>query len=101
MHWLLKASVAALLAGNAADTATSWGHYETNSTLAGSDGRFGARAVGIKIGVTGALLVGEYFIVRKHPEREKFFAIANFAVGAELSRQAIKNYEVTHYVRGY
>lgn len=92
----MKWSLAALLAGNAADTATSWGQHETNPILRGRDGKFDAGSTGIKFGITGALIGAELLLSRHHPTAEKAFVVANFAVGGVMAGTAVQNYQIAH-----
>jgi len=89
-----QASVAALVAGNAADAATSWGKYETNGALRGSGLAFGGRALGVKCGITAGLLLPQFILMRRHPEAVKATAAINFTAAAVLGLQAAHN---THY----
>src|ERR1700676_884249 len=50
-----KISLAPVLASQAVDVASSYGMRELNTVLAGPDGRFGARAAGIKLSATAGL----------------------------------------------
>ena len=76
-HSIWKASLAAVVAGNAGDAATSWGKGETNPGLrTGTPGVFGARSIAIKGGITTAVLIPQ--LILKHRHAEKAMAIVNF-----------------------
>ena len=84
-------SEAALIAGRAADVATSWGGHETNPVL--GRGRYGARQASIEFAATGAALVVEEMAAR-HRAPAKHMAITNLATGAVLGGIAVRNTRV-------
>lgn len=90
-HKFYKASVAAFVAGNALDTASSFGPGRETNPLLARGGQFTAGSAGIKLGIASGILVGEYFLMRKHPELEKPLGVANFGIGAALTGVAIHN----------
>src|SRR5262249_20024560 len=51
-----KRSLMPFAASQALDVASSWGMRERNPLLAGGDGRFGAKAAGVKIGAAAAIV---------------------------------------------
>ena len=57
---LWKASLAAVAAGAAADSVSSWGRCQRNPVLANGSGRFSARGLAIKLAVTGVVLGNQY-----------------------------------------
>ncbi len=83
-------SICAMVAATALDAGTSWGKYETNSLLASSDGKFGAKGITMKAGFAGAVIVPQIFLRKRKDLRTKF-AIANFAEAAAFSGIAIHN----------
>lgn len=88
-------SVVAVLAAQAADSASSWGAIELNPILAPQRGmRFDGRAAGIKFGITGALLLTEYVVVRRNPDRGRAFAKLNWGLAAVTSAIAVRNIAV-------
>ncbi|MGA2591691.1 MAG: hypothetical protein ABSH32_17390 [Bryobacteraceae bacterium] len=93
-HRIWQASVAAVLAGNSADAATSWGKYETNGALRGSGLAFGGRALGLKCGITAGLLLPQFVLMRRHPQAVKATAAINLSAAAVLGLQAAHN---THF----
>jgi hypothetical protein len=99
-----KASVAALAGASAVDAASSWGGHELNPLLRGTNGNFGGRAVAIKAGLAGGILVGQYFALR-HTARGgetggpggntyATFGVVNFAAAAVLGGVAARNYGI-------
>jgi hypothetical protein len=85
-HW----SMAVLAAANAADVASSVGHYELNPVL--GSGRFGMRSAGIKIGISAATLGVEYLIVRRHPEAMRKTAYVNIGLAGVTAGIAAGNF---------
>ena len=75
------------------DAATSWGRHEGNGLLAQSDGSFGPRGVGIKVGVAAASLVPQ-IVFRKHKELRIPFTVGNFAEAGIFAGTAIHNLNV-------
>src|ERR1035441_11074879 len=73
---LWRASVAALGPGTAMDVESSWHKHELNSTLAGSNGTFGAQGALLKLGMQGALVGIEYLLARRHPSARLYRAVS-------------------------
>lgn len=88
---LYKWSVAALVAGNVADVASSWGRPEANPILARNHSNFGGSALAVKSGITGGMLVFQYFMTKKHPETKKSFMWTNFVSAGILGGVAARN----------
>ncbi|MBX9603845.1 MAG: hypothetical protein K2X35_22755 [Bryobacteraceae bacterium] len=88
-------SVLAVVAAQAGDSVSSWGAVELNPVLAPRPGmRFDGRAAGVKFGIIGALLLTEYVIVRRNPERSKRFTRLNWGLAAVTSAIAARNFAV-------
>lgn len=85
---VFKWSLAALMAGNAADGVSSWQRPEMNPILGP---QFNSRAVAIKFGIVGATALLERALVKKHPELAKGFAVANFTAAGVFTGVAIRN----------
>ena len=83
-----KVSVAAFVAMQAADTATSYGYPEANA-LYGA--RFGTRGVAIKALIAVAVPLVERRIVRRHPNLERAFTAANLGVAGATARAVVYN----------
>ncbi len=88
---LYNTSVAALIAANSVDAASSWGQREANPLLGE---RFGGRSAAIKFGGTAGALAAQYFVLRRHPGARRRAALVNFAVSGALSAVAIHNYTI-------
>jgi hypothetical protein len=87
-------SLAALAAGNIADAHSSWGKLEANPVLAGAQGRFDWRSVGIKIGIQAPMVGFQLWQAHKHPSPSLYrgYTVTNFAVGGALGAVSIHNY---------
>lgn len=85
-------SCAALIAGQAADIASSYGHFESNPLLRGPDGRFGPRGMAIKVGVTGGVVLTQWLILRRYPKYASVLAGINFGAAAVTTTVAIGNW---------
>ena len=73
---------------------SSYGMREMNPMLAGSDGRFGAKGAGIKLGATAGLLGVEYLIVRKYPRAARVFTKVNWSVSIVTTGFAAHNFAI-------
>jgi hypothetical protein len=91
-HKLYQASVAALVAGNAADAASSWGKFETNPTL--GRGTFGARQTGIKLGAMAVGLAYQHWQVARRPAKAESFALGNLSMAAVFAAVAVHNLHI-------
>jgi hypothetical protein len=89
-----KLSLIPLAASQALDVSSSWGMRELNPVLAGDNGRFGAQAATVKLGVAGAFAGVQYLIVRKFPRTTRAFAKINWAGAALTSGFAVHNYAI-------
>ena len=89
-----KFSLAPVFASQALDVASSYGMREVNPMLAGSDGRFGAKGAGIKLGATAGLLGVEYLIVRKYPRSARVFTKVNWSVSIVTTGFAAHNFAI-------
>src|ERR1700733_5237160 len=88
-----RASQAMLVAGNAADIASSWGKYETNPLLR-TGPRFGFGSAAVKLGIVAGGLAVQQYMLHKSPNKAAFFATANFAVAGVLGVVAVHNSSV-------
>jgi hypothetical protein len=89
-----KLSLVPLAASQALDASSSWGMRELNPVLAGPDGRFGARAATVKLGVVGAFVGIEYLLVKKYPHAARAFEKINWAGAAVTTSFAAHNYMI-------
>jgi len=86
---LYRWSAAALVAGNAADVASTAGRQEGNPAL--GRGTFGVSQVVVKAAIVSGSLITQHFILKRHPENAKAVAIANFAMGGAFGGLAVRN----------
>lgn len=88
-------SLAALAGSQAADVATSWGGHESNPILRGPNGRFGGRAIGLKIGIMGGTVALQQLLRRKRPGKfEQSMALGNLAGAGLTGWQAGRNIQI-------
>ena len=87
-------SLAPLFAAQTLDATSSYGMRELNPLLAGSNGGFGMKAVGIKFAAVGGFAAVETVLVRKHPHTAKLFTILNWTVAGVTSSFAVHNYSI-------
>jgi hypothetical protein len=91
---LWTASAITYTGAMAADAASSWNHYELNPVLQDRTGRFNGRGLAIKTGITGAVLLGEWLILRRRPSLARAVTIINFGVAAPVMAVAIHNFAI-------
>jgi len=84
LYWV---SVAAMAAGAAADSATSWRQYELNPMLRGKDGRLGKKGVSIKAAIAGGTVVAQWLCGKRS---RKLFTKVNFAIAGCSSGLALR-----------
>jgi len=89
-----KMSIAPVLASQGLDAASSYGMRELNPMLAGSDGTFGAKGIGIKLGGAAAILGMEYLIVRHNNRAAHIFTKINWAVSIMTTGFAAHNFAI-------
>jgi hypothetical protein len=87
-------SVAAVLAGSVADTASGWKSEEANPVLAGTGKQFGAESVAIKSGLVGVSLLIQYIALRHRPDLYKRMAWLNLVTAGALGGVAGHNVSV-------
>lgn len=93
-------ALTALAAASAADAHSSWGRPERNALLRGPDGRFGARALGIKLGVVGAAGLAQWLALRYRPRWEGSLAALNFTLAAWTGGVGASNFVRTSRAGG-
>ena len=91
---LYRWSVAAVVAANAADIASSWRGQEANPVVAGGGSQFGMRSVAIKSGFVATSLLVQNVVLRHRPDLHKRMAWLNFATAGVLGGVARHNYSV-------
>lgn len=91
--WLtpMRAFEISLAGGIVADATSSWGCFESNPLLRSADGRFGAKGVAIKAGISGGGLLLAHLLHRKYPKLEKPLTFAFGGGSAWLHGVAIRN----------
>lgn len=87
-------SVAAVLAGSVADTASGWKTEEANPVVAGTGKQFGAQSVSIKSGLVGVSLLIQYIALRHRPDLYKRMAWMNLVTAGALGGVAGHNVSV-------
>ena len=89
-----KLSLIPLIASQTLDVTSSYGLRELNPLLASSNGQFGAKAAGIKIGATAGIVALEYLIVKAHPGARNIFSKLNWSGAVVTSAFAVHNYSI-------
>lgn len=84
-------SVMAIMAGNVADTASSWHHAEANPILAGPGAAFSTRSAVLKAGFLGASLFIEHWALKHNPQLYRRLAWMNVAIAGGLGGVAMHN----------
>ena len=86
-HW----SIAAMLAANVADVASSWSQQEANPLVAGGGAQFGTTSVAIKTGFVATSLLIQHVALRHRPDLYKKLAWMNFGTAGVLGGVAKYN----------
>lgn len=89
-HILLKWAITTLLAGNAADNASSWGQHEVNPIM--GVGRYATNQTAIKFGVTGLAIGVQLWLIKHHPQTEQEIVVEDFVVGGAMAGLATRNF---------
>lgn len=92
-HTLWHVSQAMLVAGDAADAASSWGKVEGNP-LVRSGQRFSYGSLAIKMVALGGGLAAQRYVLHKAPDKAPLFAAANLATAGMLGIVADHNMHV-------
>lgn len=88
---LYRWSIAAALAANVADIASSWSLQEGNPVVAGGGSQFGVTSVAIKSGFVATSLVIQHIALRHRPDLYKKLAWLNFGTAGVLGGVAHYN----------
>jgi hypothetical protein len=88
---LYRWSLAAVAAGNAADTFSSWHHPEANLFLANPGTNFDGRSVALKSAFIGASFLIEHWALKHNTGLYRPLAWLNFAIGGALGGVAAHN----------
>jgi len=91
---LYRWSIAAVVAANAADVATSWSQQEANPVIARGGAEFGATSMAIKTGFVAASLVIQHVALRHRPDLYRKLAWLNFGTAGVLGGVANYNMRV-------
>ena len=91
---LYRWSLAAVAAGNAADTFSSWHQPEANPLLAGPGSEFDGRSVLLKSALVGASLLVEHWALHQNPRLYRTFAWLNFTIAGVLGGVVAHNMEL-------
>jgi hypothetical protein len=81
----------AMWAGAAVDAGSSCGQIEGNGLLAGRDGKFGAKGLGIKIWINGGVTVVTVVVAKKWPRLRRAMVVVNGIVGGAQMGAGISN----------
>jgi hypothetical protein len=84
-------SVMAIVAGNAADTVSSWHHPEANPVLANPGAAFDTRSVALKAAFLGGSLLIEHWALSHNPRLYRRLAWMNVAIAGGLGGVAMYN----------
>jgi len=88
---LYRWSIAAAIAGNAADVASSWHQQEANPLVAGGGAQFGVTSIAIKSGFVATSLVIQHIALRHRPDLYRKLAWLNFGTAGVLGGVAKYN----------
>lgn len=87
-------SSVALVAASFADVHSSWGKLESNGLLKSSNGTFGAKGFGIKMGLVSGVLLTQYVMVDKSPKLANALTWSNYGMAAVKTGVAARNYTI-------
>lgn len=95
-RWQWKAHLADTaihLGATSLDAASSWGRVELNPVLRSSDGRFGARGLGIKLGIFAGVELVKWRLSKRYP-RERWVRALSLGPAAAFGGVAVRNWSV-------
>jgi hypothetical protein len=87
-------SAIALTAASFADAGSSWGKLEANGMLRSSNGTFGAKGFGVKMGMVGGILFTQHMLVKKNPSLANAFTFGNYGMSALKVGVAARNSQI-------
>jgi hypothetical protein len=87
-------SIAAVIAANAADAASSWSQQEANPAVVRGGAQFGATSIAIKSRFAATSLVIQHIALRHRPDLYKKLAWLNFGTAGVLGGVAHYNMRV-------
>jgi hypothetical protein len=88
-------STVALVAASFVDAHSSWDKRDLNSTLRSSNGTFGAKGFGVKMGMVGGIILGQQMLLRSNPNLGNAIAYTNFGFAGVKTAVAIRNYQIS------
>jgi hypothetical protein len=91
---MFRWSVAAVLAGHAVDSISSWRRPEANPALATSGSEFDGRALALKSAFLGGSFLIQRYAIHKNPRVYRPLAWMNFALAAGFGAAAIHNFRL-------
>jgi hypothetical protein len=93
---LWRASLTSLAVANVMDVHSSWGKYELNPLLSGTNRTFGRDGALLKMAFQGGLMGVEYLVTRGHASGRLYRALAfiNFGAAGVIGSTAIHNYSM-------
>ena len=77
--------------GAGLDVGTSWKQPERNGLLAGADGKFGVKGLGIKVGINGAVTVVTVIMAKKWPKTRRAMMLMNGVAGGVQGLAGVSN----------
>lgn len=87
-------SALALTAASFADVSSSWGKVEKNGLLRSSNGTFGAKGFGIKMGIVSSILIGQQCMIQRNPNSARMTTWANYGMAGVKLGVAARNYQI-------
>lgn len=87
-------STVAVVAASFADSHSSWGKLESNGLLKSSNGTFGAKGFGLKMGMVGGILLGQKLMVDAKPGLAPAMTWLNFGTAGLKTAVAARNYGI-------
>lgn len=87
-------SALALTAGSFADVHSSWGKVESNGLLRSSNGTFGAKGFGIKMGIVSSVLIGQHYMMQRNPNSATRTTWVNYGMAGLKVGVAARNYQI-------
>ena len=87
-------SAVALSAASFADVHSSWGKRESNAMLRSADGIFGAKGLGVKLGIVSGIVLSQHLLVNRSPAFAKPLTYANFGMAGLKFGVAARNYTI-------
>jgi hypothetical protein len=87
-------SALALGAASFADAGSSWGKMEANGLLRSSNGTFGAKGLGIKMGMVGGILLSQHVMVQRNAALANVLTYTNYGMAGLKTAVAFRNSQI-------